>query len=357
MRLHQNNLTTGQGGQPCVAERLRNGLANKELSENQALQIFRSTSEAELLKTDPWGDNAYHVLLQLGVRIGLLCQTDRVIKSKNKDGSTLFHELITKGESVSPTCMDSYTLFMRDKQGNTPFIMMADNGLLAQVPRELLTIEHLTQANLLGETALQAALRNSFDLIPKEYLTVDLLLEADTNGYSGFHALAQGSALGKLPAGILKSDHLVLADKTGTTPLHWAAKRDLSQIPTGLVSPAAFLLRNYADVTPLHWAATSSQLNRVPLEVLTPDNLDIECSIDGDSTDGDNSTPLALAVVNDCSRQLPVFGRDALVFVRNLAEIEQEKWRKLLRNHKIELPESLKADLTYLGKKGAWQEL
>lgn len=140
-------------------------------------------------------------------------------------------------------------------------------------------------------------------------VTVAQMLAKNENGSNSYHILAWRSLFNKIPEKLISQAVLLERDKSGRTPVHWlTANRQLhwlaeehrteklmlllddgkntalqraiahgqtELIPTGLLTAVNLTYPNSKGYTGLHYAAQSSQLDKLPASVLTPENLGI----------------------------------------------------------------------------------
>jgi len=132
-------------------------------------------------------------------------------------------------------------------RGWTPLHNAAENGLLSQIPQELLTQENLLKPDDYGWTPFHLAVESkSLGEIPKELLTRENFLTPTLSRFTPLHGAAENATLDQLPPHLLTEAHLLVKDDEGWSPLHYAARdNSLKTLPIKLSLPTLKKLRDW----------------------------------------------------------------------------------------------------------------
>ena len=97
--------------------------------------------------------------------------------------------------------------------------------------------------------------------LPPEFLTLENLTQVGTDGEIPVHGMAANGQLYLAPSGLLIEKYLLWKDRTGWTPLHYAAQHEfLEQVPIKHINPITMQTETInPGVTPLRLALNGQQ--------------------------------------------------------------------------------------------------
>lgn len=186
-----------------------------------------------------------------------------------KDGH--FHEW--------PKKVQEEALRTRGPKGWTPLHHAAENGLLAQIPKEILNQNTLLHPDDLGWTPFHLAVESkSLEEIPRDLLTKENFLTPTLYGFTPLHSAAEKGILEQLPLDILTEDHLLFEDAEGWSPLHYAARdNSLKTLPIKLSMPTLKKLLECRQCSELSraWIIAEIQKERLRATLKSADHPDL----------------------------------------------------------------------------------
>lgn len=330
------------------------------LTLEDARSAIRSATIEQLSVYGVDGFSGYHAAAEARLDLPLDKLDESVLLLKNKLGETPLH-LICK-HPWTPTAMaqdllvanlplkymTDRTLFAKDNNGDTPFHNLVASGGFDLLPKHQRTLKNLLRVNNNGETGLhKAAQTGKLRSLSPSFLTQENLQRKTKTGNTVFHDVMRGGEFSTLKSSLVTLKNLTLADEDFTTPLHCGS---LAQVPRHFITQETLMLTcnggGDGGWTVLHGAALRGDLQYIPLELLTPDNL-TKVSMKG-------SIPLEYHINQglgvDC---LPIYKPGWVV--KN--EVERRKWLKLIETYSMPEAESVSKDMSHLEKDGAWSDL
>lgn len=159
-------------------------------------------------------------------------------------------EAIQTGEFKHwPQEVQKKALRAKDSTGWTALHYAAAQGLVCEVPKNLLQEEVLLALNQEEWTPLDTACANGhFPQFPPEVLTEKALLTGDPQGHTALHSLAIYGRLDQVPKKLLTEENLLTPDTEGNTPLMYVAvKGGLAKLEKK-VRLSSKSLRNLLDI-------------------------------------------------------------------------------------------------------------
>ena len=150
-------------------------------------------------------------------------------------------------------------------------------GSLKDIPEEKLSLELLLQTNSEGNSILHiAAISKNLHQVPKKFINSTSVLLENANGEHLIHLAAENGGLESIPTELINQKAVDNITLDGQSIIHYAAYGGcLNKIPQYLLTKEAFSLQDDKKETPLHKAAKSGNIKNVPREFLTADLLAI----------------------------------------------------------------------------------
>jgi len=189
-----------------------------------------------------------------------------------------------------------------------------------------------TQYRLLKEAAICGTLKD----MPRESLSLELLMGKKKYDDTIFHIAAKNRTLDQIPKEFLTEESLYSQNIDGDTPIHIAAgiigydiEGDISGVPKEFINKKLLTIRNFDGNSILHCAAMGGCLNQIPKELFTKESLSlknnfedtpIHCSARGGSlevlkdylkdhdllsTNADRQNVIHLAAIGQCLEVIP----------------------------------------------------
>jgi hypothetical protein len=145
---------------------------------------------------------------------------------------------------------------------------LAIKGCIKLVPNELISEEILLLKDATGKSTTSATiLGGCFQDLPKEKISKKVL--CDGSMLPPIHLLASNKLLHLLPKEFLTKEMLLERDMQGMTVVHHAAlKGDFSQIPDNLKTNDLLLVKDHKHKTPINYLAESGQMEYFPTKLL-----------------------------------------------------------------------------------------
>jgi len=210
--------------------------------------------------------------------------TPENLSVQDDNGRTPIH--IAVELAFLPKCgLTVKSLSVPDTDGNTPMHLCCypewiDKPLFPMVPASLITPETMLTRNKQGETPLHLlAHAEAFQYLPKGFLSPEMLLISDNNGYTVCHHALGASdfhfglcGLERFPKECLTAEVLLKKDNAGFPVLYYAAKIDLKYIPEEFKTEKFFLSDKYDGDTLFHIASIYVTVFDLPA-LLTVENL------------------------------------------------------------------------------------
>jgi len=169
-------------------------------------------------------------------------------------------------------------LLKQNTSGDSIATLAIEKGTFQDFPKEIITLDVLTQKIKCdkGDTLLhKLARRGQLPLVPKIFLTEEILLTKGTYGESIFHIVAENRHYGNIQKNQWTRAAMTLEADNGTTPLH-----HICASSCGLVSKDItlddMLAQTDAGSTPLHKWAASNRWYKIHDRFLTKEALELE---------------------------------------------------------------------------------
>lgn len=190
-------------------------------------------------------------------------------------------------------------LSRKNNRGECPWLYLAQKGGLTDFSKEELTKEILLEASNQGETPLMfLIMRHQLEFLEPKLMEEGILLEnCKIMNSTYLHHCALNGELNKVPQH-LWLDKLDLADKEGSTLLHWLLEGDwggLKSLPTDNKTLKLLKIKNSRGETPLH---TTTRFHNLPEEYLSQENLCAQDTL--------GLTPLHRSVLLEGTTYLPI---------------------------------------------------
>jgi hypothetical protein len=170
-------------------------------------------NEEEILKKDKEGNS----LLSIACRqqevknIPKQSISQKVLKENSFGNDRYIHTIARNDEfqEIPKDQLNTELLLIKGEDGDTTYHILARIGQMHLLPKDLITVRALQITNENGKTPLNDMAQYDPELIPKELLTTEKLLETQ-HGYSALHRWAMGPKWASIPAHLLTKESLAL---------------------------------------------------------------------------------------------------------------------------------------------------
>lgn len=169
-------------------------------------------------------------------------------------------------------------LLKQNTSGDSIATLAIEKGTFQDFPKEIITLNVLTQKIKCdrGDTLLhKLARRGQLPLVPKIFLTEEILLTKGTYGESIFHIVAENRHYGNIQNNQWTKAVMTLKADNGTTPLHHICASNCGLVSEDITLDD-MLTQTDAGSTPLHKWAASNRWYKIPNRFLTKESLEYE---------------------------------------------------------------------------------
>lgn len=214
---------------------------------------------------------------------------DRKYWKEAKNGTTVLISAF-QGQDQHWVWVDKKSLTTKDilkknDSGQSVAILAARANTFYLLPKKIVTLEVLQQeiSNEDYDTVLhKIILSGQLSDIDKKFLTEEILSSKGNYGETGYHAIASACKAANIPKNLWTKSALLLSSDDNTTPLHHICQYNSSLIHKD-ITLEDLLVKGYAGVTPLHnWAEGPEWIN-IPEQFLTAETLKLSAKHEKDT--------------------------------------------------------------------------
>lgn len=205
---------------------------------------------------------------------------DRKYWTETNEGTTVLISAYLGSDQawIDKESLTTKDLLKQNNNGDSITSLAVQKGIFHEFPKDIITEEVLTQRIKCdgGDTILhKLARRDQLDIVPKIFLTEQILSSKGNYGESIFHIVAEGPHYHHIPKDKWTRSAMTLKADNGVTPLHHICRRDPSLIPKD-ITVDDMLSETDEGATPLYLWASSKQWHKIPDKFLTRESLEYE---------------------------------------------------------------------------------